>query len=211
MTRFRMTSFGGVALYLLFSVPTFAGTLNNGSGLSSPSETITFSEDVLPNGTLVTNQWAAFGVTFSGLTYNGTNAGPFPNVDSNDLSNFDTSGTVLGNGNPFSIFFTTPQTAVAFALITDTGTSTITAKLNGVTVDSFSPSTTFNSSTDFYGFTNETFNEIDVQVSASPSDAARIDNLQIGTATVATPEPSGFLLLMTGLATLVGMSVYKRR
>jgi hypothetical protein len=203
-----MNRIGLVALGLMVSASAFATSLNNGTGLSSPAETITFSEDVLPNGTLVTNQWAAFGVTFTGMDYNGTNAGPFPNIDNNDLSNFGSTGTVLANGNPFSMFFTSPQTAVAFALITNPGTSTITAKLGGSTVASFTPGTTFNSAIDFYGFTGITFDEIDVLVNAA-STTARIDNLQIGTS--AAPEPGAFWLLMTGLAALMGAAAYKRR
>jgi hypothetical protein len=184
-----------------------ADTLNNTVGLSSPAETITFDEVILPNGTAVTTQYAGLGVTFSSLDYNSTNPGPFPNVDSTDLTNFDSSGNTIAN--PFEIFFNTPQMSAAFALVTNPGTSTITAKLGGVTVQSFSPSTTFNSTTDFYGFTNITFDEIDVFVNTSVP-GARIDNLQIGTA-ASVPEPATMVLFLPVLAALAAVRRCVRR
>ena len=47
--------------------PAQAASLNNGTGISNPATTITFSEFPVTNDTALTNQYSSLGVTFSGL------------------------------------------------------------------------------------------------------------------------------------------------
>src|SRR5947207_16006687 len=66
-----------------------AAFIHNSTGLSSPSQVITFEEHVLSEGTPVTNQYADLGVTFSnGLKYTGGYSGAFPHISGHSLVNF---------------------------------------------------------------------------------------------------------------------------
>ena len=56
---------GLTVVALLMASYSFADTVQNGTGLNTPNSVITFDEHILANGTLVTNQYAAEGVTFS--------------------------------------------------------------------------------------------------------------------------------------------------
>jgi hypothetical protein len=106
----------------------------------------------------------------------------------------------------FSIQFLQQQTAAAFAMLTNPGTSTFTALLNGVAVESFSDTTNFNVTTNFYGFTNILFNEIKITAGGFNS-VALIDNLQFNpAATTSVPTPA----LLPGLIGL-GLGVLRKR
>jgi hypothetical protein len=135
--------------------PAQATSLVNGTGISNPAATITFSEIPLANGTALTNQYTSLGVTFTGLFYNPF-ASSFPNITPPSAGNFPNS-TFNPRTNPFIISFSQSQSAAAFSLASGSaGTSTFEALLNGTVVDSFSSATSFDSSTNFYGFTGVT-------------------------------------------------------
>ena len=153
----------------------------NGSptGLASPGTTLTFDEVVLPTFTPVTNQYAAFGVTFGNLFY--TPQTGVPNINGNDLGNFRGGAS----SNPMDILFTQDVDAAAFAFATNPGTSTITALLNGAAEASFAPATNPTSANNFFGFTGFVFNEIQISAGGVNS-AGLIDNLQF---TLAVPGP----------------------
>jgi hypothetical protein len=78
-------------------------------------------------------------------------------------------------------------------MVTNPGTSTFTALLANVPVESFSAATTFTSLDDFYGFQGITFDQIRVDVGGF-NQAMLLDNLQIGTSAV--PEPTTLVLLL---------------
>src|SRR5215471_2843209 len=61
----------GIGLGVLLSGPSAQADIISGSttGLASPATTLTFDEVVLAPGAPVTNQYAAFGVTFSNVFY----------------------------------------------------------------------------------------------------------------------------------------------
>jgi hypothetical protein len=178
-----------VAFCLLGDVSVDAQFFNNSTGISSPAETITFSEHSLPQNTSVTTQYSDLGVTFQSMFYN-----PDPNtfghdINPPDIGNFKQSVTA---SNPYSIFFTQAQTSAAFALGSQAGTTTFTALLNGNVVASGTASTSLPSghANDFYGFSGVLFDQIRISTS-SVDNAAIIDNIQLA----AAPNPSGQLTI----------------
>ncbi len=88
--------------------------------------------------------------------------------------------------NPLRIFFNSVQTNADVAVITNPGTSLFEALLNGAVVDSFSAGTSTTMTSDFYGFSGESFNQIEIFAGGS-NNAIEIDNIQFNAASV--PEP----------------------
>lgn len=178
----------------------FGDTIQNQTGLASPAFTVTFDDITFAQGTLITNQYASEGVTFSNLVYDGQAPSTCCNgIDNNLLANFDQSG-VNPLVNPFTITFTTVQNSAAFAIATNAATTTFTAFLGGTQVDTFTSPTSFDSSTPFFfGFTGENFDSI--QITVGGDQGALIDNIQLGTA--ATPEPSTLLLVGGSLGAVI--------
>jgi len=175
----------------------FAAQINHASsGLASPAATITFGEVVLTNGDPITNEYAGYGVTFSSLFYNTQDTSGF-GLTPPAIMNFDFTTTFPN----FSIFFSTDQTDVAFQLITNPGDSTtITALLNSVVVDTFVGLTDLDGPNSWFGFTGlSPFDEIRFQVSGV--GPAGIDTIQLGTAPE-VPEPATYTLLGVGLAAI---------
>ena len=159
---------------LCFSLSTItkaAPIIFTSAGLSNPSQTITFNEVALSQNESVTNQFAAFGVTFSGAFASPPPA-PVPNFSGNRIGNFIPNTFA----RPFSINFTNVQSQAAFALVTAPGISTITSFLNGVPVETFSVTTNGTSANNFFGFQSSAFNEIRISV-ASFDQALLLDNL----------------------------------
>jgi len=174
-----------------------ASFINNTTGIASPVTTVTFSEVFLVSGTVVTDQFSAYGVEFGSLSateglYFGAGSGN-PGAG---LQNFfpDTY-------NPFVISFDTAVSEAAFQMITNGYIDTFTALLNGAVVETTNANT---GSWKFYGFSEIVFDEIRVGVALGgtsvPSNAhMRLDNVQVG---AAVPEPASLALLGLGLAGL---------
>jgi hypothetical protein len=193
----------GILVLTLISAAGAEGAVifDSPTGLPNPAEIITFDEVVLADGTALTNQFAGFGVTFSGLSYS-----------TNPLTLGDLAPPVarLAGGGPVSLFFTTPQTDVALAFISSPANTMITALLNGVVVDTFAEPTNAADANIYYGFTGiSPFNEVRIQL-LGPDPSASIDNIQFGTATsidpTPVPEPTTMSLIGLGLA-----GIYARR
>jgi hypothetical protein len=189
----------GLLAAALFGGATRAGAsaLVNNVGLSSPHQTITFSEFAFDTGTAIANQFASLQVTFTPSLYYNVQPLYFPTAS---LANFD----FVNTSNPASILFGQNMAAAAFAMQTNPGTSAFDAYLDGAFVESFSSPTTLSLLPDlshanhFFGFTDIIFNEIRI---TSGTEFFQIDNLQFELARA--PEPGTLALFGLGLAGLV--------
>ena len=132
--------------------------------------------------------------------YYSSNFGTFPNFNANTLVNFDNTNRVTAP--TFSINFSEDQSAAAFAMATNPGTSTFTALLDGAVLESFSTATTLDDSNNFYGFSGIMFDEISVAPGGFANQMS-LDNIQTqASATAAVPfefSPTLGLLLAGGL------------
>jgi hypothetical protein len=94
----------------------------------------------------------------------------------------------------FTVLFSSPQLAAAFALVTTgPGTLNFTAMLGAATVETASVPTNFNIPNNFFGFQNITFDRILVNYASSgaPLDSSMVlDNVQLSP----VPEPSSIVL-----------------
>jgi hypothetical protein len=175
-------------LVATMATPATATPIVNSFGLAAPASTLTFSEISFPQNTVISNQYAAFGVTLSGEHYNSQGAAAFPGI-SGDYAGVST--TV-----PFSIFFNTPVTQAAFGYAKNPTTVLVEALLGGVVQESFMQAVNFNNpNTAFLGFTGIMLDQIRVTANANEG---LIDNIQQGSA-AAVPEPATLTLLGFGL------------
>jgi len=180
----------------LASMAANAGVSYANTGLGSAGNTVTFEEIVLPDGSALSNQYAALGVTFLNAFYQPQST-TFPPA---------TSGHQIGNFFPvsglWSIYFNNQMSAAAFGIATNPANTTVEALLNGVVVGSATAATDFDG-TDYFQITGLTFNEI--RLSTSGDQLALVDNLQF---TAAVPEPGTWILLSLGL---LGLAAGLRR
>lgn len=172
-----------------------AAPIVNSFGLSSPQTTLDF--DGLGAGTPVENQFAGQGVVFS-QTLNG----PLVTLASGIFAGMDGFALNQLNGS-FQIQFLGTVTEVAFALMTNPGTSTFRALLNGVEVESFTAGTGYAfdpSPGTWFGFSGITVDTIEI-LSGGDGQAFRMDNLQYGqvTAPAQLPLPAALPIFAGGL------------
>lgn len=202
----------GVAPVLFGLSGTVDGALvHNTFGLSSPDQTLTFDEVVLATDTSVTTQYSSFGVSFSSeLFYDGFGGpiagGVLPNLSGHYLSNFD--GGDPPTVTPFLISFASMQSAAAFSMSTNSGTSTFTALLAGMSVESFNAATNSSNTNNYFGFSGISFDAIRVDPGGT-GGAALIDNLQFVASEMSVVPESSSMALM-GLSAF-GMCVMRRR
>jgi hypothetical protein len=160
----------------------------NGFGLVSPSNIVTFSEFSPPPNTIITTQYQAYGVTFApevryASIYNQTSG--TPHIDPTAcVANFVQFVQPVPT---FSILFNRPVSAAAFAVLSQPGTFQVTALMAGTELaggphtftGGYGPSRT----TNFVGFSDIMFDELRVGNVVTSDGALVLDNLQF------TPAP----------------------
>ena len=125
----QLTGAAALGFAMMASVPAQATQIiASTTGLASPASTITFDEIVLPTFTIVTNQYAGLGVTFSpGLDYSPQTG--FGNVQGADVGNFDASGGKIDG--PQTLTFSSVLTGAAFAVASNNSAYLFEALLGG--------------------------------------------------------------------------------
>jgi PEP-CTERM motif len=176
-----------------------AGTFfTNGTGLAGAHSTVTFDELTFPDNTLITNQYAGFGVTLNNGVLNAQD-GFTPR---NYVANFDSS--TFTQYPDLQISFGSTVSDGAFDLVTNDGNTTINVFLGATLVDSavFATSTT----SAFFGYTGGAFDRFQI---LAPDNAA----LLVGTvqfAGGAVPEPASWALMLSGFG-LAGAAMRRRQ
>lgn len=188
----------------LFATQAQATVIHNTTGLSGTFTTETFDTN--------TGDSTPAGSQFTGLTFGPENfvsdLFTFPNMTGSAIAN----STGLGcdePGNcitPTFINFSSIMSDVAFAFVSNPGTSTFSAYFGANLVESFNANTDF--SGDFYGFTGIAFDSIRIDSGGLDSIYA-LDNLQSRTAN-SVPEPASLALLGLGFFGLVASRRNKR-
>lgn len=176
-----------------------AAPIVNSFGLAAPATTVTFSELNFAQSTLITNQFAAFGVTTSGHEYNSQGQAPFPGI----------SGDYIGVSTtvPFLLSFGQVVTSAAFGYAKNPTTVLVEALLGNSIVESFSQAVTYNDpNTAFLGFSGISFDAI--RVTANGREGL-VDNVQIGAAN-SVPEPATLGLLALAM-TAAGLAIGSRK
>ncbi|MBD2387853.1 hypothetical protein [Cylindrospermum sp. FACHB-282] len=125
LTKLSLATTGAAVVALAVAGTAQAGTLNNSTGLNNPTQTINFNEFPLAQGEQVTNQFSSLGVTFTNLYNLSVPNNVYPKIAGNTLTNYDSNTSTINN--PFSIKFNNTLTEAAFTLVTNPGTSTLTA------------------------------------------------------------------------------------
>ena len=188
--------------FLALATPGFAAVINSGTeGLLAPDRTVTFSEHTFADNSPVLDEFADVGVTFSTtLFYRTASAWEAAGINGINIRSGNLAGDVLAQD--FSIRLDAPVISAAFASIASPVTpATITARLNGVDVESFTTEINLENNS-WYGFTDVTLDEIAISYSAVTR--IRIDNIQ-----TVVPEPSTSMLVSLGV--LFGLSRHRRR
>ncbi len=185
---------------LAFAAPAFAAPIiASSNGIAAPAQTITFDELVFPANTLITNQYAALGVTFtSGLRYSPQTG--FPNITGNTLGNF--SPYVAG---PYTLSFSSLQSSAAFAMVSNSSVYTFQSFLGASLVESFDSVIGASSASNFFGFSGSNFDSI--RITSNSNDSFLIDNLKLSSVG-AVPEPTTWMLMLLGM---VGIGFSMRR
>ncbi|WP_338847209.1 PEP-CTERM sorting domain-containing protein [Massilia sp. W12] len=170
-----------------------AASFNNTAGLAGiTSYTLeTFDNAGVPDDTLAGNLFA--GLSFGPNIYiSNSYIGSFANFSGSSLTNFYPCCTAIT-----SFSFNSQVKAAAFAFVTNQGTSTFYAKLNGNVVESFSAPTNTQGNVNFYGFSGIIFDSIEIH-SGGINNAYALDNLQVA----AVPEAETWGMMLAGLGAL---------
>jgi hypothetical protein len=197
----RKTVFYTIAAVLIAAASSAnAGIIYANAGLGSADTTLTFDEVVLANGTVLTTEYAAYGVSFSGLYYNSQGPASFGTaIAGNNVGNFPFPGSATIN-NPWSILFDSDVREASFGIVTFPSNTLVEVLLDGAVIDFLAAGTDADGA-DFFQITGLVFDQIRV-TSSNNDPGALMDNLQFS----AVPEPASLALLSLGMLGLIGAS-----
>ena len=174
----------------------------NSTGLTSPGTTLTFEEIILtpfgpPHGSagndpLLTSQYTAYGVSFTGFYYFNDNDDTTFNTQYPLIYSYDPAGPG-GVNKDLSILFSSPvsEAALAVGSIDAPQDTTFGAYLGGVLQSSGTFPTSLGTPNNYYGFTGIVFDELRINTF---SGILQADNLQFSV----VPEPTTLSLLALG-------------
>lgn len=209
--RISFLRFVAIAIAASVFLPNYAlavTIVDRRTGLVGPDTLVDFGNGLFSDGTIITDQFAASGLTFgSNYSYLTLNAN-LPSIAKGFLES-DSTGVAPG-----SIFFSADVSAAAFSWRTLPATTLFRAFLNDVLVESFSAPTNEVApalSGRFYGFEGIVFNEIRLDISVSAqNNEFNLDNLQFNLALAVVPLPAALPLYGTGLA-IMGFIGWRRK
>lgn len=198
---------GGIfAASLLLSGLASATPLYTNAVFGVGDQLVTFDEVALVQSAPVTNQFAAYGVTFGAGMREGEDFGGAANFSGQHIAS-------QGLQEPYSVFFTNNVDAAgAYWEFNALTTTTIAAYLNGQLVESYDYLNTNCCQTSaFLGFVGIVFNEIRLTDLVAGTSLV-MDNMQFSAVAVEpnpeVPEPLSAALLAIGA---VGMAAARRR
>ena len=186
-----------------------ATIVTSSSGLASHDNLVTFSNPSLAADTIVTNQYAAEGLTFSALNGGAVRANScginawngISGLSGDTLNTYGPRCSTNGVNDSFSMLFANSVSAASFGFY-NFGSNVLTALLNGNLVQSFA----LGSGTSGYvNFTNMVFNEIRFTEAFTQSGYLTFDNVA---SVNAVPEPTTVALLGLGL---IGVIASRRK
>jgi hypothetical protein len=195
MTRHVTRVLPVAALLLLPAVPAHAIFINNLTGLPTPGNIVDFDGSGLPQNTLVTNQFAGMGITFSPNVFlqPSSQCSVCTGFANDFLANFTIPATV--HANDITLRFSSIVSAAAFAMTDQDQIWTFEARLGATLVESASLRIPYSPGAGFVGFTGITFDRI--RFFTAGATAMGLDTVQFN-----VPEPATAALLGLGLAFL---------
>jgi hypothetical protein len=167
----------------------YAAALENTMGLTGSYTLQNFNTGVA--GQQAGSSFSGLSFT-SGLYINSTQSG-LPGISGNDITNVKGTCCTI----PESIIFNQTIKSAAFALVSNLGTVSIDALLNGIVVDHINAHSSTNT-LQYVVFLNDDFNSIRFN-SAPINNAFGIDNLQYQPEAVTLTEPTSIALIAAGL------------
>lgn len=199
----------GMACGIAALAGTASAAVINGeaTGLSSPDGFVGFDEVAVEPGTIVTDQFEEFGVSFSGGVSVFEGGTPRPNFDSPFALNFGRVDGRFTIFDPLQIIFSQTVSAASFATTNNnTNSSVFTAFLGDTIVESFSTDvanpTGEGNENNIYGFTGIRFDRIEYDVVSGPRTFG-LDSISFDVAAV--PLPAGLPLMLLGLGTFAAL------
>jgi len=149
------------------------------SGLGSPATIVTFSEQEFADNTPISTEFADVGVAFAPpLFYRATSQPDWEplHINGPNIRSGDDSAVI----DSYSLLFADARSSVAMALFAQPAAeTTITAKLDGIEVNSFTTTVGFSNS-NYYGFTDISFDEVEITYTSVIPTRMRIDNVELG-------------------------------